>query len=144
MLLISHLKRPQSCFSSHFVFWLFQFSWSSCCQYCFWWLQSVFLRAFFYIVFKSLYWCVNTVFNAGKFSFPFFFLIRIVCQCHLKYARLYASFLIFSFSDPFVYVFPSFTLRMVPRMLRKGKAQVFIPFISFLLYSLVSSSFFVL
>ena len=44
--LVSHLKYPLSSFSSHFVFWLFPFFWSSCCQYCFWWLLSVFLRTF--------------------------------------------------------------------------------------------------
>ena len=34
MSLVSHLKCLYSCFSSHF----FPLCWSSCCQYCFWWL----------------------------------------------------------------------------------------------------------
>ena len=71
MLLISRLKFPQSCFSSHFF--------SSYCR-------SVGPRvvsivsggcnqsssALFFVVFKSLYWCVNTVFNADKSSSSFF------------------------------------------------------------------------
>ena len=51
MMLISLLKRPCSCFSFQvFFFWLYSFCWFSCCQYCFWWLYSAYLRAFHRLV----------------------------------------------------------------------------------------------
>ena len=38
MLLISRLKLHKVIFLPSFVFWLLSFCWSSCHQYCFWWL----------------------------------------------------------------------------------------------------------
>ena len=72
MLLISRLKRPWVCFSSHFCFF----------SYC----RSVSLRvvcsvsggcnqsfsALFYLVFGSLYQCFNAVFSTGKSSSSLF------------------------------------------------------------------------
>ena len=46
MSLVSRLNVHRVVFLPIFVFWLFPFCWSSCRQYCFWWLLSVFLRTF--------------------------------------------------------------------------------------------------
>ena len=71
MLRNSGLKCPQSCFPSHFCFLviviLLVFVWSilflvACNQY----------PALFYVVFESLYRCINAVFNTGKSSSSFF------------------------------------------------------------------------
>ena len=43
--------------------------------------QSSFV--FFYVVFESLYGCINVVFDAGKSSSPPLFLVRIVCPHRL-------------------------------------------------------------
>ena len=64
--------------------------------------------AFFYLVFKSLYWCVSIVFNADKSFFLFFWTHR-ACMCHLLDVRPYAWSLVFFFS------------RMVPNILRGGQ-----------------------
>ena len=66
MLLVSCLKRPYSCFSSHFCFLVMirDVSIVSGCCY-----QSS--STLFYVVLKSLNWCVNAVFKASKTSPPF-------------------------------------------------------------------------
>ena len=53
--------------------------------------------------------------------FLLLFLIHIVCPYHLLDVRPDTSSLVFSFSCPFVEVLPSFTLRMVPSILRQGQ-----------------------
>ena len=96
--LVSHLKRPQSFFFFPFLF--FGYFRSACpfvvsivpggCD------QSS--SAFFYVVFESLYRCINAVFNAGKSSSSFF----LACQCHLLDAMPYAWSLVFLFFRTFV------------------------------------------
>ena len=70
----------------------------------------------------------------------FIFLIHVVSQRHLWNERPNASSWVFLSSGPFVEVFLSFTLRMVPSSLRGGD-QVFFSLMKFLLCCLVSSCF---
>ena len=71
MLFISRLKRPWSCFSSHFCFLVFVILLSIVCR-----IVSDGRNqssvVFFYVVFESLYGCVNAVFDAGKSSSSLF------------------------------------------------------------------------
>ena len=121
MSLVSHLKCPKSCFSSHFCFLVISgllilvssvsphvvsIVSGDCNQYS---------SAFFCVVFKSLYWYVNTAFKAGKFSSSLFSW-HIVCHCHLSDVMPGAWSLVFLFSGPFVLLW--FTSRMAPSILR--------------------------
>ena len=69
-----------------------------------------------------------------------FFLLfstHIICQCHLYNVRLYASVLVLS-----IYLSSSFVhFKNSPEYLKKGTTQASIPFIRFLKYSSLSSSF---
>ena len=66
-----------------------------------------------------------------------------VCRCRLWDVRPYVSSLVFLFSALFVEVLPSSTSKIVPNITRET-AKVSIPFMRYLLYDLVSSSFLVL
>ena len=72
MLFISRLKRPWSCFPSHFCFLVFVILLSIVLSVSF--LMAVIspLSCFFYVVFESLYGCFNAVFDAGKSSSSLF------------------------------------------------------------------------
>ena len=68
---ISRLKRPWSCFPSHYF--------PSLCHSVIYRVVSIVSDGrsqssfvFFYVVFESLYWCVNAVFYAGKSSSSLF------------------------------------------------------------------------
>ena len=96
--------------------------------------------ALFYAIFESLYRCVSTVFNDNKSSYSFFSLHISASSLECKALCIVISFLVLwsiclsslvHFKNGFEY-------------LTRGTAKVFIPFIRFLLYSLVSSSFLVL
>ena len=98
---------------------------------------------FLYIVFESLYRCVNTVFNGGKSSSPSFLETYSLSTSSLgcKALCIVISFL----------VLWSLCVNLSQVHLRKGleyltssTAQVFIPLIRFWLLSFVSSSFLVL
>ena len=72
MLFISRLKRPMELFSSPFLF-------PSCCHSVIYRVVSIVSDGrnqssfvFFYVVFESLYRCVNAVFDAGKSSSSLF------------------------------------------------------------------------
>ena len=75
--------------------------------------------------------------QCGRVLF-FLFFTHTACQHHLLYIVI--SFLFFR---PFIEVLLSSTLRIVSSILQE-KSPVFIPLTRFLLYSLVSRSFFVL
>ena len=66
MSLVNRLKHPKSCFSSYFCFLVISVISIVSGGY------NLSSSAFFYVVFKLLYWCVNAVFNAGKSSSSFF------------------------------------------------------------------------
>ena len=56
-----------------FVFWLFPFCWSLCHQFFFLLVAIIsFPLCFSMLFFKSLYGCINAIFNAGKSSSSFF------------------------------------------------------------------------
>ena len=71
--------------------------------------------ALFYVVFKSLYRCINAVFNAGKSSSYFF-------PWHIS-RMPYAWSLVFLFSGPFVWVFLCSTSRIVTSILRRRQPR---------------------
>ena len=73
MTFICHLKRPQSCFSSHFSSYCHSVGHPVVSIIFDGWSQSSF--QFFYVVLKSSYRCVSIVFNVGKSS-SFLFLNR--------------------------------------------------------------------
>ena len=84
---------------------------------------------FAYVVFESLYRYINAFLRAGESSFSFsWHIIQSVCVV----------------SGPFVEILSSSTSKIVPRILQKETAHMFIPLMRFFLYSLVSSSFLVL
>ena len=139
------LKYSYSCFSSHFCFLVIFSSLDllvvcivsgSCDQ------SSSML---FSVIFELLYRCINVIFNTGKSSssvfFFFFFFAHTVCQRNLWDIRLYEWSLVFFFSGSSIEALPSLTSRIVPNILHGEKKQMFIPFMRFLLCSLVSSSF---
>ena len=72
MVFISRLKRPQSCFVSHFLF-------NSYCHSIVYRVVNIVSdgcnqssSVFSYVVFESLYRCVNAIFDAGKSSSSLF------------------------------------------------------------------------
>ena len=69
--------------------------------------------ALFYVIFKLSNRCIDTIFNAGKFSSSFFSWHCWVCHCFLKDVKLYASSLVFLFSNPFVEVLPLSSLLLL-------------------------------
>ena len=98
--------------------------------------------ALFYVITESLYRCVNAVFNAGKSSFPLFFWHISVSMSSLgcKALRMVISFLVLlsiCLRSSLVH------FKIGPEYLSSWTAQVFIFFISFLLYSFLSSRFLV-
>ena len=102
--------------------------------------QSSFV--FFYVVFESLCGCVNAICDAGKSSSSLFFgtysLSRSSLGCNAL--CMVISFLVLlsiCLSSSLVH------LRNGPEYLMRVTSQVFIPLISFLLESFVSSSFLV-
>ena len=98
--------------------------------------------ALFSVVFESLYWCINAIFNAGKSSSPFFLDTYSLSTSFLRWKALYMviSFLVLCFICLRSYLV-YFTNG--PEYFTKRTAQVFIPFIRFQLFSLLSSSFLV-
>ena len=72
MSIISHLKRPQRCFSSHFCFLVIVVLLVLVLSVSFLVVVISPSTALFYVVFKSLYRSVNVAFNVGKFSSTFF------------------------------------------------------------------------
>ena len=48
----------------------------------------------FYVVFESLYRCINAIFNAGKLIFLLLYLIYIICRRHLCDVRSNTSSLV--------------------------------------------------
>ena len=73
-----------------------------------------------YVVFKSLFRCIDAILNSGK-SFSSFFLTHTVCLRHLWVVKSYASSRVFLFSGLFVEVLPLSTSRIVPSILREGQ-----------------------
>ena len=73
---------------------------------------------FFYVIFKSLYQCINAILNGGKSSSSFF--IRVASLCRPWDERPFGIVMsFFLFSNPFVEaIFFSSALRMVPSTLR--------------------------
>ena len=80
----------------------------------------------FYVVFESLYRCVNAVFNDGKFS-SFLFSWHIVCQRHFRNVSSYAWSLVFLFTGPFVKVLLWFT-SWISRVSYEGYSPGIYPF----------------
>ena len=85
----------------------------------------------FYVVFKLLYWCINTVFNAGKSSSSFF-------SWHFKSVNVISGVWCMVISL-FVFWFICLSSSLVhfkngPSYLTRRAAQIFIPLIRFLLY----------
>ena len=74
-----------------------------------------------YVIFESLYQCIDAIKNDGD-SF-FFFLTYIVCPCCLWHVRPYASSWVFLFSGPFVEFLLWSILRIVPSILRVGQLR---------------------
>ena len=72
MLFISRLKRPWSCFSSHFCFLVFSHSVTYRVVSIVSDGRNQSSSVFFYVVFESLYGCVNAVFDADKSSSSLF------------------------------------------------------------------------
>ena len=72
MLLISYLKHPQSCFSSHFCFLVIVILLVLVLSVLFLVAVISLLPCFRYVVFKSLYWYINIVFNTSKSSSSLF------------------------------------------------------------------------
>ena len=95
------------------------------------------------VIFGLLYRCIDAIFNVGQSSFSFFsWHIYIVCLRHLWNVRPYARHE-FSCSLVCLLKFLLYPLQNGPEYLTKGSAQLFIPLMRFLMYRLVSSSFFV-
>ena len=63
-------KYPYSCFSSHFCF-LVIIVLLICCLCCYL-IAVINLSLLFYVVFESLNWCINTIFNTGESSSTLF------------------------------------------------------------------------
>ena len=84
----------------------------------------------FYVVFESLYRCVNAVFNADKSSSYFF-------SCHRHLWDILALCMVISFLIlwSICLSFSQVRFKNDPRYLMMRTAQVFIPLIRFLLYS---------
>ena len=103
--------------------------------------QSSFV--FSYVVFESLYGCVNAVFDAGCSLPPSFLGTYSLSTSSLG---CYALCMVISFLILWSICLSSslVNLRKGPEYLMRGTAQVFIPLIRFLLESLVSSCFLVL
>ena len=98
--------------------------------------------AFFYVIFKSMYRCVNAVFNAGKSSSPSFLDTYSLSTSSLG---CYALCMVISFLVlRSICLFSLVLIKKGPEYLTSGTAQVFILLIRFLLDSFVSSSFLVL
>ena len=135
MLFISRLKRSWSCFPCfcHSVIYRVVSIFSDGCN------QSSFV--FFYVVFKSLYGCVNAVFDAGKSSSSLFSWYMSTSSLGCNALCMVISFLVLwsiCLSSSLVH------LRKCPEYLTRGTAQAFIPLIRFLLENFVSSIFLVL
>ena len=112
------------------------------CQYCFWWLQSVFRRAFLCnlrVVVSMRHCCLQ----CRHVLFLLLFLTPIVCQRHLWDVRPYAWSLVFLLSGP-LFKFFSGPLQEWSRASYESTAQVFIPFTRLQSFSFVLSSFLVL
>ena len=95
--IISRLKYPQNCFSSLFCF-LMVFLLIIMLTVLFFYRYNKSFFAFFYVVFMSLCWYIDAIFNAGESSSCFFswyvfrsllFLMRIVSNyyCYLLFKR---------------------------------------------------------
>ena len=100
--------------------------------------QSSFV--FSYVVFESLYRCVNAVFDAGKSSFLDTYNLS-TSSLGCSALCMVISFLVLwsiCLSSSLVH------FKKGPGYLMRATAQVFIPFIRFLLVSFVSSNFLVL
>ena len=99
--------------------------------------------AHFYVVFESLYRCINAIFNASKSSSPFFFDTYSLSTTSLWCKALC---MVFSFLVLWSICWSSSLVQFKngPKCLTRRTAQVFILFIRFLPYSLVSSSFLIL
>ena len=89
--------------------------------------------ALLYVVFESLYRCIDTFLNAGQFP-------SSVCLRHLRYVRPYASSWVFCFAGPFFKVLLSSTLRIFQSIWRGWRLKNF-PLMRFLLWGLISSCF---
>ena len=105
------------------------------------WNQSS--STLFYVVFESLYWCVNTVFSAGKSSFPSFLdtysLSTSFLGCNaLCIVIIFLVLWSICSSSSLVH------FKNCPEYVTRGTTQVFIHLIRFLQYSFVSSSFLVI
>ena len=136
--LVSRLKYPYSCFSSHFCFLALVVQFIIL-------LFILFLDAIIgLVVFESSYWCIDTIFNAVESSssfFLFFFDIFYLSPSSLgcKALCIVISFLVLWS----ICWHPSFLhFKNGPENRTKETAQVFIPLMRYRLYILVSSSFF--
>ena len=129
---VCRLKCPHSCFCPLFL--SIYFCSAVDCVVCIVFDGcNQFSSALVYVVFESLYRCINAILNAGEFSSSFF-------SWHI------ALFIVMSF---LVLCSTGWSSSLVhfkngPKYLTRGAAQVFIPLIRILLHSLVSSSFLVL
>ena len=131
--LVSRLKYPLSCFSSHFYFLVIVVLLVFVSSVFFWWLSSSTLS---YVVFESLYWGVNAIFSTGKSSSSFFYW-HIICQRHLWDVR----------SLGFLFSSQSFEVLLwsTSKFLRGGQPRYYLFDKVLAIYvSLVSSSFLVL
>ena len=75
---------------------------------------------FSYVVFESTS-MYRSYFKCWLVFFLFLFLTHRVCPCYLWDVKPYASSWVFLFSGPFVEVFPSSSIRIVPSILHRGQ-----------------------
>ena len=137
---ISHLKRPQSCFSPFL-------SSSNCNSVGHLVVNVVFdgynLSSFvhFYVVLESLYWWINALFSPDKSSFPLSFFLDTYSLSKSS-LRCNALCIVISFLVLWSICLSSSLVhfREGPKYLTRGTAQIFIPLLRLLLDSFVSRS----
>ena len=78
----------------------------------------------FFVLFLSSLWVILSMYRrylrCWRVIVLLLFLTHTVCLCHLRDVVPYALLLVFLFSNQFVEVLPSFTLRLVPSILQEG------------------------
>ena len=97
--------------------------------------------AFFHVVFESLYWCIDAIFNPGKSPSSFFSWhiqsVYVICGIYSPMHR-------YEFSCSLVHLFQFLPCPLQEWSRISYNLISYIPLMRFLLYSLVSSSFLVL
>ena len=103
---------------------------------------------FFCVFFEFSYQYIDDIFNTGESSSSYIFLTHRFCLCHISDVRPFAWLLVFLFSGPICWSYFLVHFKNNPRYLTRRTAEVFNPFMIFLLKTIrnptVLSSFLVL